>query len=125
MQAMASSSEHLINSDPPPARGVAGGRCDLGPARDCQLAPATPVLDALHGAVLPCQMVEALAGDCRSSLGERLQRIDRECGFGQSCLNGCQRHHPAEGGFVGNASVRLACVGPATPPGMAGNDDGF
>lgn len=77
MQSMAASLKHLIDS-PAFTDGNPGS-----PSAAC------------------CRVADALAGDCGSSMGERLKIVEAECGFGQRCSRGCAGLPPADCGFVG------------------------
>ena len=100
MQAMAASIEHLI--DPAPSSP----------------APTVP-------RTLPCRLVDALAGDCSSTLGARLRQVDAECGFGQRCTRHCAHFAEPDSGFAGNGRLTITRVVEPTPSGKAGNDNGF
>lgn len=113
MQAMASQIEHLIDSEPLPAE------------RAARLEPPANGVSAPGPILIPCQIVDALAGDCASSLGERFRIVEAECGFGQRCARGCQTLEPANCSVVGGSRVRIAQIAPAGSLGKAGNDSGF
>lgn len=113
MQAMAFRIEHLIDSGPLPAE------------RAAPLEPRTNGVSAPGPMPIPCQIVDVLAGDCASPLGERLRLVEAECGFGQRCARGCQTLEPAYCGVVGGARVRIAQIAPARSLEKAGNDSGF
>ncbi len=85
MQRMAAPLKHLI--DPAPADGQ-------------EFIPACA----------PCRAVDALAGDCSTSMGERLRAVEAACGFGQRCGLGCHGLPPPDCGFVGKARVSVGRV---------------
>ncbi len=112
MQGMVIPREHLINSEAPPA-GAALEKPRASPA----VMPA--------GALLSCQVVDALAGDCRSALGARLRSVEAQCGFGTRCSRGCADLAPSGHGFAGAGRVRFNQVARAAEAGKAVNDAGF
>ena len=84
---------------------------------------------ALVAPVFTCAVVDALAGDCRSPLGERLRQVEAECGFGQRCSRACDSHTLPGYGFAGDGRVSITQVAlpaqPGQPGDKAGNDSGF
>jgi len=92
MQSMAASLKHLIDS------------------------PASTDGNPESPSAACCRVVDALAGDCSSSIGERLRIVEAECGFGARCSRGCAGLPPADCGFVGAGRSSLGRV---TVPAMA------
>jgi len=76
-------------------------------------------LSALSGEPICCQIVEALAGDCRSGFADRLRQVEAGCSFGTRCTRGCHEVQPTGYGFAGKAAVLAGIVGPIEP---ASND---
>ena len=66
-----------------------------------------------------CRVADALAGDCGSSMGERLNIVEAECGFGQRCSRGCAGLPPADCGFIGAGRSSIGRV--ALPSDAAAN----
>jgi len=88
----------------------------IDPAPSLELACAEPA---------SCRVVDALAGDCTSPIGERLRRVESECGFGQRCTRGCEHFVPATCGFAGSERVIAGRVAQAPPTDQADNADCF
>ena len=72
-----------------------------------------------------CRVVDALAGDCSSPLGERLRRVEVECGFGARCSRGCAGLPPPTCGFAGAGRVSAGRVTDPADPADAGNAASF
>jgi len=97
MQSMAASLKHLIDS------------------------PASTDGNPESPSAACCRVVDALAGDCRSSLGERLRIVEAECGFGARCSRGCADLPPADCGFVGSGRSSLGQVVVSAMAATSGN----
>jgi hypothetical protein len=63
-----------------------------------------------------CRVIDAIAGDCSSSFGERLKIVEAECGFGKRCSRGCAGLPPADCSFIGagRCSIGRMALSPAT-----------
>jgi len=100
MQLMAAPLKHLI---------------DLAPTDAIALAPRPAA----------CRVASALAGDCSSSLGERLRIVEVECGFGERCSRGCHSLPPPDCGFVGMGRSIVSRVAEAADASGADNAQSF
>ena len=92
MQSMAASLKHLIDS-PASIDGKTGS-----PSTTC------------------CRVMDAIAGDCSSSFGERLKIVEAECGFGERCSRGCAGLPPADCSLIGagRSSIGRVVLSPDT-----------
>jgi hypothetical protein len=92
MQSMAASLKHLIDS-PASIDGKTGS-----PSTAC------------------CRVMDAIAGDCSSSFGERLKIVEAECGFGERCSRGCAGLPPADCSLIGagRSSIGRVVLSPDT-----------
>jgi len=92
MQSMAASLKHLIDS-PASIDGETGS-----PSIAC------------------CRVMDAIAGDCSSSFGERLKIVEAECGFGERCSRGCAGLPPADCSLIGagRSSIGRVVLSPDT-----------
>ncbi len=72
-----------------------------------------------------CSVADALAGDCRSSIFERLKIVEAACRFGQRCTRDCAQRSAAGFGFAGEAIVRGGQVATAAAGPSADNDHDF
>ncbi len=89
------------------------------------LIDSAPPLEVPCAEPASCRVVDALAGDCSTSIGERLRRIEAECGFGQRCSRGCEHFVPAPCGFAGFEQVSAGQVAQVPPTDQAGNANHF
>jgi hypothetical protein len=97
MQSMAASLKHLIDS-PASIDGKTGS-----PSTAC------------------CRVMDAIAGDCSSSFGERLKIVEAECGFGERCSRGCAGLPPADCSLIGAGRSSIGRVALSSDTVASGN----
>ena len=97
MHAMSAQVKHLIDPEP---------------LRDSAAVTGTPC----------CRVAEALAGDCRSPILERLKVVEAECRFGLNCTRNCAQGTAAGFGFAGEAIVLGGRIA-ADPAAASAEDD--
>ena len=97
MQSMAASLKHLIDS-PASIDGKTGS-----PSTTC------------------CRVMDAIAGDCSSSFGERLKIVEAECGFGERCSRGCAGLPPADCSLIGAGRSSIGRVALSSDTVASGN----
>ncbi|NBS63172.1 MAG: hypothetical protein EBT33_02330 [Betaproteobacteria bacterium] len=97
MQSMAASLKHLIDS-PASIDGETGS-----PSIAC------------------CRVMDAIAGDCSSSFGERLKIVEAECGFGERCSRGCAGLPPADCSLIGAGRSSIGRVALSSDTVASGN----
>lgn len=89
------------------------------------IAPAPTEEREFVPASAPCRVADALAGDCSTSLGERLRAVEAECGFGQRCGRGCHGLPPPDCGFVGKGRITVGWIANPGAPDGTGNAQRF